>query len=42
MMSSLLKEKKIELKEILLTELDDKKRHIEQERSSIELTGGKL
>ncbi|KAK3083902.1 hypothetical protein FSP39_004951 [Pinctada imbricata] len=35
-------EKKIDLKESLLIELDEKKRNIENERNSMELTGGFL
>lgn len=34
-------EKKIDLKENLLCELEDKKRQVEGERCSMELTGGK-
>jgi Sin3 histone deacetylase corepressor complex component SDS3 len=33
-------EKKIELKENLIVELEEKKRNIENERNSMELTGG--
>ena len=36
----LLQEKKIELKENLILELEDKKKNIEGERSNMELTGG--
>ena len=37
----LFQEKKIELKESLIAELEDRKKHLEGERGSIELTGGK-
>ena len=33
-------EKKIDLKENIILELEDKRKHIETERSTIELTGG--
>ena len=37
----MLQTKKVELKESLVIELEDKKRHIDQERNSVELTGGR-
>lgn len=35
-------EKKIELKKNLIEELEDKKKNIESERNSMDLTGGRL
>lgn len=35
-------EKKIELKENLIVELEEKKRNIENERNSMDLTGGEV
>ena len=38
----ILQERKIDLKENLVIELEDKKKSIENERLTMELTGGKL
>ncbi len=38
----LLQEKKIELKENLLAELEEKRKHVDCERSTMDLTGGKV
>ena len=35
-------EKKVELKENLIMELEERKKHVEGERNSMELTGSKL
>ncbi len=42
LLNTYLQERKIDLKENLLIELEDKKKNIENERLTMELTGGRL